>query len=53
MPDGLTFDELQALMRPLMSSDTVIGASVGCYNPEKDPGSKNGRELVDLWRAIV
>jgi arginase len=48
MPGGLDLDELAALMRPLASSPALIGASIGCYNPEKDPGSSHGRELVAL-----
>jgi len=53
MPDGLTWDELQALIGPLASHPELIGASIGCYNPEKDPGDRCGRRLVDLWRDAV
>ena len=38
MPDGLQWDELAALMRPLGSSPGLAGLSLGCLNPEKDPG---------------
>jgi arginase len=50
MPDGLTWDELAGLIGPLASHPALIGASIGCYNPEKDPGERCGRRLVDLWR---
>jgi arginase len=50
MPDGLTWEELAELMGPLASHPALIGASLGCYNPEKDPGERCGRRLVDLWR---
>ena len=38
-------------MRPLASSPALIGASIGCYNPEKDPDSACGRALVALVGA--
>jgi arginase len=50
MPDGLTWDELGDLIGPLASQPSLVGASLGCYNPEKDPGERCGRRLVDLWR---
>jgi arginase len=51
-PDGLTWDELIAAMRPLLASDSLIGASVACYNPEKDPGLVNGRALVQAFGSL-
>jgi arginase len=53
MPDGLDMDELVALMRPLAASPALIGVSIGCYNPEKDPGDVYGRALVDAFRATL
>jgi arginase len=53
MPGGLELDELAALLRPLASSQALVGASLGCYNPEKDPDGSNGRALVELWRTAV
>jgi len=50
MPGGLTWDELAALIGPLASHPRLVGASIGCYNPEKDPGEDCGRRLVELWR---
>jgi arginase len=47
MPDGLDLPELVALMRPLAASPGLIGVSIGCYNPEKDPGDACGRALVE------
>ena len=38
MPDGLQWDELAALMGPLGASPGLAGLSLGCLNPEKDPG---------------
>jgi arginase len=46
MPGGLSWDELAAVLDPLLASPRLIGASLGCYNPEKDPGRACGRALV-------
>jgi arginase len=46
MPDGLDWDELIALLRPLAAADGLAGWSLGCYNPDKDPGGVGGREIV-------
>jgi arginase len=49
-PNGLGWDELTALLVPLAASDALIGASLACYNPDKDPGLVHGRRLVDALR---
>ncbi len=46
-PDGLDWDDLAALLTPLASSDSLIGASLACYNPDKDPDLTCGRRLVE------
>jgi arginase len=46
MPGGMTWAELGAVLSPLLSSPALIGASLGCYNPEKDPDRRCGRALV-------
>jgi arginase len=46
-PDGLDWDELAAVLAPLVASEELIGAALGCYNPEKDPGLECGRRLVE------
>jgi arginase len=40
MPDGLQWDELAALLRPLGASPGLAGLSLGCLNPQKDPGGR-------------
>ncbi|HEY2479302.1 MAG TPA: arginase family protein [Solirubrobacterales bacterium] len=45
-PGGLDWDELAALLAPLAASDELLGASLACYNPDKDPGLECGRRLV-------
>jgi arginase len=53
MPNGMTWEELAPLMRPIAASEALIGFSLACYNPDKDPGGSCGRTLVDaLGRAL-
>jgi arginase len=47
MPDGASWDELNALLAPLLTSPALIGASLACYNPDKDPDQACGRALVE------
>lgn len=53
MPDGMSWEELHSLLPPLLSAPDLIGASIACYNPEKDPGRSCGRELVEALRSGV
>jgi arginase len=46
MPGGMTWEELLPVMTPLLSAPSLVGASLGCYNPDKDPGRACGRALV-------
>jgi arginase len=46
-PGGLDWQDLTALLAPLAASEALIGASLACYNPEKDPGLDCGRRLVE------
>jgi arginase len=50
-PDGLDWDELAALLGPLTTSARPVGASLACYNPDKDPGFECGRRLVTALGA--
>jgi arginase len=47
MPGGMTWEELGGVLGPLIASPALIGASIACYNPEKDPGLDCGRALVE------
>ena len=38
MPGGLEMTHLADLLRPLGQDASLIGVSIGCYNPQKDPG---------------
>jgi arginase len=47
MPGGLDWDELRAVLGPILASPQLTGISVACYNPDKDPGARCGRALVE------
>jgi arginase len=51
-PGGMEWSELLDVMRPLGSSPALIGVSIGCYNPEKDPDGACGLALVDACRDV-
>ena len=44
---GMDWDELQATLHPLLSSKRLVGASLACYNPDKDPHRDCGVALVE------
>jgi arginase len=47
-PDGVSWDNFASLVRGLAQSPHLMGLSVACYNPEKDPGYHHGRRLAEL-----
>ncbi len=47
MPGGMSWEEVVAVLAPFLASPGLIGASLACYNPEKDPRQACGRELVE------
>jgi arginase len=51
-PGGLDWPDLIELMRPLGSSPALVGVSIACYNPEKDPTQACGHALVDAMRDV-
>lgn len=53
MPGGLSWEELVGLLTPLLASQALIGTSLACYNPEKDPDQAHGRALVDALSAAT
>jgi arginase len=53
MPGGLQWEELAELLPPLCASPAVAGLSVGCLNPEKDPGGALTRRTCDLVVAAL
>jgi arginase len=53
MPGGLDWDEAHAVLAPLLASPSLIGTSLACYNPEKDPGRTYGQRLVTLLGELT
>lgn len=53
MPGGLGIPAGLELVRTIGADARLIGMSVGCYNPQKDPDRRHGRELVELIAAAV
>ena len=53
VPDGLDWEQLTDLLRPLCSSPALAGISLGCYNPEKDRDQENGRQIIEVVRAAL
>jgi arginase len=53
MPDGISWEELRATLPPLLTAPNLIGASIACYNPEKDAGRECGRRLVEVLGASL
>ena len=53
MSGGLEWEELAELLAPLCVSPTAIGLSVGCLNPQKDPGGLLTQRTCDLVVASL
>ena len=53
MPGGLTLDQLHDLLEPIGRDQRLVGASVACYNPTKDPTGEHGAALVDLLVDVL
>jgi arginase len=53
MPGGLEWDELAELMGPLGAAPGLAGLSLGCLNPEKDPGGRCTERTVDVLAGAL
>jgi arginase len=53
MPGGLDWDELAELMAPLGASPGLAGLSLGCVNPEKDPGGAYTERTCALLAGVL
>jgi arginase len=51
MDGGLEMTQLVDVLRPLLTADALAGLSVGCYNPDRDPGQVHGAALADALRT--
>jgi arginase len=53
MPGGIDLPQLAELLRPLGQDPLLIGASVGCYNPQKDEDRRCGAALADVLAGAL
>ena len=53
MPGGMSWEELVPALAPLASSPSLVGFSLGCYNPDKDPDRACGRALVETLGSAL
>jgi arginase len=53
MPGGLDLDQLVEVLRPIVQHPAMIGFSLGCYNPSKDPDGQYGAALADLLTEVL
>ncbi len=53
MPGGLSWSELEEVMAPIVAKPGLVGVSVACYNPEKDPDGSSGRPLASMLARVV
>jgi arginase len=52
MPDGLTWHELIQLMTPIANSPALVGISIACYNPDKDPHREGAQTIVAFLQKV-
>ena len=52
LPDGLGWEHVEALLRPLVQSRRLVGLSVADFVPDKDPDGRYARRLVDLVAGL-
>ena len=48
--DGVTWDELLALLRPVLADPALLGADVTILNPTMDPDGRYAARAVELLR---
>jgi arginase len=51
LPDGLTWEELTAVLRTAVASDHATGLDITIFNPTLDPDGRVARALVDALVA--
>jgi arginase len=47
LPDGLSWPELETVLRTALSGDGAVGLTVTIFNPRLDPGGRIARRLAD------
>ena len=49
---GLDWDQFLELAGPVADSPDLVGWSLSCYNPEKDPDGRDGRAIVSAIQRL-
>jgi arginase len=49
---GLDWDELVALVRPLVAAPNLLGASVADFNPDNDPDGTHAARVVEALKSL-
>ncbi|MEV6287521.1 arginase family protein [Kribbella sp. NPDC051770] len=52
-PGGIGYDELVALLKPLLQADGCVGIDIGIFDPDLDPDGKYAVELTDALVAAL
>ncbi|WP_433364428.1 arginase family protein [Actinoplanes sp. CA-142083] len=52
-PDGLTIDEVRALLTVLLASPGCVGFQLAVYDPDLDPAGTGAALLADLVEAVI
>jgi len=52
-PGGMSWDELRDVLTPFGRSAGLLGVSLGCFNPDKDPDGSCGEALADLLVQVL
>jgi arginase len=52
-PDGLSWEQVETLLRPLVSSPALVGLSIADFVPDKDPDGVHAWRLTDLVTCLV
>jgi arginase len=53
LPDGLTWEDLIAVLRAAVASDHATGLDITIFNPTLDPDGRVARSLVDAVAALT
>jgi arginase len=53
MPGGIDMAQLADLLRPLGQDASLVGVSIGCYNPQKDPDGQCGAALTEMLVDVL
>lgn len=53
MPGGLDWDELAAIVTPMIASPQCIGLDVTIYNPSLDHGGQSAQQIVNFLESTI